>query len=171
MGNSPVAAPRGKPVRASGLGLAPVATGAVSGSVSCQATGEAQLRLLVSQLGGMMLVTAGAGLACGLAAYAASGVSGVWVVLAAVAGSIPTGVAVLGYFSSRGVTPRTLVVGMLLRVVTTMFMAGVLVLVFPTFRTPVFFLAVAVIYLANLVVETWFAYEQNRQAGQRASSV
>lgn len=129
------------------------------------------MKLLVSQLGGMMLVTAGAGLVCGLAAYAASGVVGVWSVLAAVAGSIPTGVAVLGYISSRGVTPQTLVVGMLLRVATTMLVAGILVLVFPALRSPVFFLAMAVIYLANLVVETWFAYEQNRQAGQRASSV
>jgi hypothetical protein len=110
------------------------------------------------------LATGGSSLCCALAASLLVGAGGGQAALAAGAISFPVALAVLVFFFRRGVTPESVVVGTLLRMALTVAVAGALVLVCASLRTPAFFLSLGMVYLANLSVETWFAFERAQRA-------
>jgi hypothetical protein len=127
----------------------------------------ATVRSLSSQLGTMFLVTVVVASLFGLSAMKFSGLQGVWASLIAGAISLPVGALVIWYLRRQGVSAESIVVGMLIRVLTTVLLAGAGVAVFTELRVPVFFLALGAIYLANLGVETWFALEMSSGSGEK----
>ena len=112
---------------------------------------------LAAQLAGMVLATVLAALFSSLGAMMMIGISGVWLSLAAATVSLPVGVVIVLYFFRFGLSPESIVVATMMRVFLTAVLAGFAVLLFTELRVSTFFLALGVIYLANLSVETWFA--------------
>jgi hypothetical protein len=122
---------------------------------------------LAMQVAVTALATVVSSLCSAMVASLLVGAGEVGAALAAGAISFPVAIAVLVYFLRRGVTPESVVIGTLLRMVLTVAVAGFLVLVSPSLRTPAFFLSLGVVYVANLSVETWFAFERTRSARRR----
>jgi len=115
------------------------------------------LSSLKGQLGAAVFVTALTGLLCGLVAVALVGVQGMWLSLAAALVSLPVGVLVILHFHRNGVGAESIVAGTIIRMMLTALLAGLAVVLFAKLRVPTFFLALGMVYLANLAVETWFA--------------
>jgi len=112
---------------------------------------------LKGQLGVMVLVTALSSLLCGLVAVPLVGREGVWSSIAAAMVSVPVGVLVIFYFYRYGLSAESIVAGTMIRMFVTTLLAGLVATVFAALRVPAFFLALGVVYLVNLAVETWFA--------------
>lgn len=106
----------------------------------------------------MVSTTALTSLLCGLVATAVIGVDGVWGALAAALVSLPVGILVVLHFYFNGVSAESIVAGTLIRMFLTVLLAGVAVLSLANLREPAFFLTLGIVYLANLGVETWFAF-------------
>lgn len=109
----------------------------------------------------MFLVTLVTASLFGLAATKFLGPQGLWLSLIAGAISLPVGAVVVWYLRRSGVSAESIVAGTLIRVFVTTLLAGVGVAIFAELRVPVFFLALGVVYLANLGLETWFALEMS----------
>lgn len=118
---------------------------------------------LFRNVGLMSLATLIAGAACCGVASATVGSVGMIASLVAMLISLPVGVIVLRVFHVWGVSPGVIVAASLLRVGLSMGAAGLLAVGFENLRSSVFFLAVAVIYLANLFVETWLVDRERRR--------
>jgi hypothetical protein len=127
------------------------------------------VKSLTAQIGGVTVATLAAGLACGLAAYCLAGASGLGGALAATGASWLPGALVMWYFSRYGLTANTAIVATGLRMALTALVAGGLAGGIQELRTSAFLLSLGVTYLANLAAETWYVYEENRQAGGRNS--
>lgn len=119
------------------------------------------MRSLSSQLGTVFLVTLVTASLFGLAAMKFLGPQGLWLSLIAGAISLPVGALVVWYLRRSGVSAESIVAGTLIRVFVTALLAGAGVALFAELRVPVFFLALGVVYLANLGLETWFALEMS----------
>lgn len=116
------------------------------------------------------LVTLVAGLLCAAVVALVAGTGGLPAVVVATLLSLPVGVVVLLVFSRLGVSAEAIVVGSVLRVGLTLGAAGAVAGLFGDFRSPVFFLSVAVVYLANLAAETWLVYREDQGDGRVAST-
>lgn len=141
-------------------------TGPIEKNVNRLPGKEVALKSLRGQLAGMVSATLVAAFFCSLVALALVGKSGVWLSLAAAAVSLPVGVSVVVYFFRSGVSAESIVAGTLIRMLLTTVLAGLGTLLFEELRVPVFFLALGIIYLANLGVETWFALKSGSSSHQ-----
>lgn len=72
-------------------------------------------------------------------------------------------------FLRWGITPAAIVVGMFLRVGTTLSLAGFVVWKFPELRSLDFFAGVTVVYLASLFIETTLAWKSHQRDVARDS--
>ncbi len=91
--------------------------------------------------------------------------------IAAGAVSLVVGVFLVLFFTALGISAAALVFGSLLRVGMTLGGGAAVAWGYGYWNHP-FFVTLAVIYIANLGVETWMVYEENRkQFRKRASSV
>ncbi|HWL07506.1 MAG TPA: hypothetical protein VNQ76_03810 [Planctomicrobium sp.] len=80
-------------------------------------------------------------------------------VLAAGGVSLPVGIVLAALFYVWGTEASVVVVGAVLRVVLTLGL-GFLVAWLFGYWNQLYFMTLAILYLTNLVVETWLAYEQ-----------
>jgi hypothetical protein len=124
------------------------------------------VKVLASQVGLMLLVTLVAGLCCTLVAALVEGAATAIATLTATAASLIPGAAVIVYFHRASLGVNALLLGTLLRIGLTSLVGGLLALAAESLRGPAFLLTLAVVYLSNLALETWFVLEKNQQSGQ-----
>ncbi|WP_437186409.1 hypothetical protein SH668x_003560 [Planctomicrobium sp. SH668] len=119
------------------------------------------MKSLGIQLGAMLLAIIIVGGLFALIGWTQVGMDAVWGALAAGVISLPVSAIVVVFFYCRGVQAASIVAGTMLRLISTALLAGAGVLLLPVLRTPSFFLAIGLVYLANLGLETWFAFRSN----------
>lgn len=116
------------------------------------------------------MATLAAGGLCAGVGFLISGQSGLLAALVAMTISFTVGTAVLALFYRYGVSPQVIVLGMMVRVGSSLGAAGIAAAAFSELRTPLFFLTVVVTYLVNLAVETWLVYCEDRRSGVTSAS-
>ena len=150
--------------RSCGFHVASLPSGSVCGSSFAKRI-SATVIVFARQAGLMVAVTAVSGLLCAAVALGCVGQAGISMAGAAALISVPTGLAVLLVFRRWGAAPEAILLGTFLRLGLTLATGAMMATAVPVLWGRPFFLSLAAIYLANLSLETWFVYEQNRRSG------
>lgn len=117
------------------------------------------MSILAKRIGLLLLVIAVSSALCSAVAFLAGSKGDVEAVWVATLVTSPAAIFVLVFLFRHGTGPGAIIAATSVRFAMTMGLAGYFAWKFSTLRTLSFFLAVTVVYLACLFVETWLVWK------------